>query len=146
LWYNIFNFIFIFYHMKKLILSMLVVLFLLFLGGVVSVSAEDTISPSVDVSEKTGTTPCQNCTLTNPLAGITTPQALLGKILQGIFGVTGSLALVMFVLGGLTWMTSAGNPEKVKKGRDMLIWAAIGLFVVFSAYTLVTFVLSQVGA
>lgn len=81
--------------------------------------------------------------LTNPL-NISSPQALLGQVLNGVFGIIGSLALVMFIFGGLTWMVSAGNPEKVKKGRDMLIWAAIGLFIVFSAYALVRFLLDSI--
>jgi len=34
----------------------------------------------------------------------------------------------------------------VKKGRDILIWAAIGLVIIFSAYGLVRFVIVGVGA
>lgn len=84
--------------------------------------------------------------LQNPLGNINTPAELIGRILNAGFGIVGSLALVMFVYGGITWMTSSGNPEKVKKGRDVLIWAAIGLFIVFSAYALVRVVLSVIAA
>ena len=34
-------------------------------------------------------------------------------------------------------MTAAGNQEKVTKGRDVLVWAAVGLFIIFSSYALV---------
>lgn len=81
-------------------------------------------------------------TLTNPLGDINTPQAFIGKIINSILGVVGSLALLMFVYGGLIWMTSSGNPEKVKKGRDTLVWAAIGLVIIFSAYGLTRFVIN----
>lgn len=84
-----------------------------------------------------------NC-LSNPLS-VSTPQALIGKIITSILGIVGSLALLMFVYGGLIWMTSSGNQEKVKQGRDTLMWAAIGLFVIFSAYALTRFVLSSVA-
>ena len=83
-------------------------------------------------------------TLTNPLGDIDSPQALIGKIINSILGVVGSLALLMFVYGGLTWMTSSGSQEKIKKGKDTLVWAAIGLVVIFSAYGLTRFVLSSV--
>ncbi len=86
-------------------------------------------------------------TITNPLgSGIETPQALIGKVINSVLGIVGSLALVMFVYGGLIWMTSSGSSEQVKKGRDILIWAAIGLVIIFSAYGLVRFVIVGVGA
>jgi hypothetical protein len=76
-----------------------------------------------------------NC-LVNPLK-VNTPQELIGQIINSVLGVVGSIALLMFVYGGITWMTSSGNSEKVKKGRDIIVWSAIGLVVVFSAYGLV---------
>ena len=75
--------------------------------------------------------------LTNPLGSISTPQALIGKIINTVLGVVGSIALLMFVYGGITWMTSSGSPEKVKHGRDTIVWSAIGLAIIFSAYGLV---------
>lgn len=82
--------------------------------------------------------------LTNPLTGIETPQALIGKIINVVLGVVGSLALLMFVYGGLTWMTSSGSQEKVKKGRDIIVWSAIGLAIIFASYGLVKILLSSV--
>ena len=66
---------------------------------------------------------------------------LIGRVINAILGIVGSLALVMFVYGGLIWMTAAGNQERVKKGGDILMWAAIGLVVIFSAYAMVKFVI-----
>ena len=51
----------------------------------------------------------------------------MGTVISGILGLTGVLALVAFIAGGVMWMTSGGNAEKVKKGRDILVWAVIGL-------------------
>lgn len=82
--------------------------------------------------------------LTNPLGSINSPQALIGKIITSVLGIVGSLALLMFVYGGLIWMTSSGNQEKVKQGRDTLMWAAIGLVVIFSAYALTRVLLNSV--
>ncbi len=82
--------------------------------------------------------------LTNPLGSINSPQLLIGRIINTILGVVGSLALLMFIYGGLTWMTSSGAPDKVKKGRDIIIWSAIGLVIIFAAYALVSFLISNV--
>ncbi len=78
--------------------------------------------------------------LTNPLGNKEDPAIIIGDIVKAILGISGLIALLAFVFGGVTWMTSGGNPEKVKKGRDMLVWAIIGLLVVFSSYTLLRYV------
>ena len=58
--------------------------------------------------------------------------------------MVGSLALLMFVYGGLTWMTASGAQDKVQKGKDIIMWATIGLVVIFASYALVNFVLESV--
>lgn len=85
--------------------------------------------------------PANPVTLTNPM-GTSDPDIIIGKIIGAILGVVGSLALVMFIYGGFTWMTAAGSSEKVKKGKDILIWAVLGLVVIFASYAIVRFVLS----
>lgn len=84
--------------------------------------------------------------LENPLNNIDSPQMLIGKVINSLFGIIGSLALVMFIYGGFLWMTSAGSSEQVKKGKDIFIWAVVGLVVVFSAYSIVRFVIEGIGA
>lgn len=82
--------------------------------------------------------------LPNPLGSVGTPQVFIGKIIKAALGVVGSLALVMFIYGGFTWMLSGGSPEKVKKGKDILIWATFGLVVIFMSYALVQFVIEGI--
>jgi len=36
------------------------------------------------------------------------------------------------IYGGFNWMTAAGNAEKVEKGKQILVWATIGLIVIFT--------------
>lgn len=69
------------------------------------------------------------------------PRKLIGRIIGAALGIVGSLALAIFVFGGFTWMTAAGNEDKVKKGRDMIVWAVFGLAVIFLSYVLVEFIL-----
>ena len=88
----------------------------------------------------------ETVTLPNPLGegeDVNKPQVLIGKIINGALGIVGSLALVMFIYGGFTWMLSGGNAENVTKGKNILIWATIGLVIIFTSYTLVFFVFSN---
>lgn len=92
---------------------------------------------------RTGNNTSSTVTLQNPI-GENDPRVILGNILRVVLGLVGSIALVVFVFGGLTWMTSAGNSDRVTQGRDTLIWAAIGLIVIFASYTLVAFILQTI--
>jgi len=69
---------------------------------------------------------------------------VVANIIQVVLGIVGSLALVMFIFGGLTWMTAAGNTERVTKGKNVLIWATIGLIVIFTSYALVEFIIKGI--
>ena len=82
--------------------------------------------------------------LTNPLWKVT-PQVLIGKVINAILGMVGSIALLMFVYGGFLWLTAGGNPEQIKKGKDVLVWASIGLVVIFTSYALVHFIIKALG-
>lgn len=83
--------------------------------------------------------------LTNPIAATTVPQ-LIGSIIKAVLGIVGALALAMFIYGGFMWLTSAGSPDKIKKGTDILTWAVVGLIVIFVSYALVDFVIKALGA
>ena len=70
-----------------------------------------------------------------------TTNQVIANMAKLTLGLVGVLALIMIIIGGITWMTSAGNAEQVKKGKGTLVWASIGLVVCFLAYSLVTFVI-----
>jgi len=69
------------------------------------------------------------------------PNVVIGRLVKGIIGVSGSIALAIFIYGGALWMFSAGNPDRVKKGKAAMTYAAIGLAIIFLSYTIVAFVL-----
>ena len=76
--------------------------------------------------------------LCNPLKGDTTDiKVILGTIIKVALSLVGSLTLLMLVWGGFLWLTSGGNPERVKKGTQTMLWAAIGVIIVFSSYFIV---------
>jgi hypothetical protein len=50
-----------------------------------------------------------------------------------IIAITGSFALLMFVYGGFTMLTSGGAADKVKQGQTIIRNAVIGIFLIFLA-------------
>lgn len=91
------------------------------------------------------TTTSTGVNLVNPLA-TSDVRVIIGTIIKAALGLSGSIALIMFIWGGFLWLTSNGNAEKIEKGRSVLIWATIGLIVLFFAYTIVNAVLSAITA
>ncbi|MFH1430815.1 MAG: pilin [Candidatus Uhrbacteria bacterium] len=82
--------------------------------------------------------------LDNPL-GQTNIQVIIGYAIKAIFGLVGSIALAMFIYGGFLWMTSEGTSERIKKGKDTMVWAAIGLGTIFAAYAIVGFIIDRLA-
>lgn len=56
-----------------------------------------------------------------------------------IMGLTGSVALAVFIWGGFLMLTSGGNSKKVEAGKNKIVAAVIGLIIIFGAFTVVKF-------
>lgn len=82
--------------------------------------------------------------LTNPL-GTTNPDSIIANVIRVVLGVTGAISLVIIIYGGFMMMISAGNQERVDKGRKALMWAVIGLMVVFGSYGISTAIFSALS-
>ncbi|MDD5726667.1 MAG: pilin [Patescibacteria group bacterium] len=94
----------------------------------------------------TATKPPSEYKLTNPL-GVTDISVIIGRIIKTFLGIVGGIALMVFVYGGVMWMTARGDASQVKKGQEALTAAVIGLFIIIFSYTLagnfVTFLTSE---
>ena len=73
-------------------------------------------------------------------------NSTISMILKLIFGVLGLLAVGVLIYGGITMMTSTGNPASIKKGKDCIIWGLIGLIICLFSFTIVEFILSRAAA
>lgn len=74
--------------------------------------------------------------LSNPL-GSSDLRVVIGLLVKALLGLSGAIALFVFVWSGLMMMIAAGDPKKILKAKESLTWATIGLVVIFTAYTLV---------
>jgi len=71
------------------------------------------------------------------------------NVTQWILGIVGSLALLMFIYGGLMMIIAGvstraegGKDKKINIGKDAIENAIIGLVIVFAAYMIIGFVFS----
>ena len=72
--------------------------------------------------------------LKNPLGDTDEPNEIIANVIRTSLGVIGGLALLVLVYGGFMMLISAGNSEKLNKAKETLMWATIGLVVIFGAW------------
>lgn len=72
-------------------------------------------------------------------------MALAIKFSKFLLGITGSLALLAFVVGGMIFLISAGSSEKVETAKKIITGAVIGIFIVFTSYIIIGFVFKSLG-
>ncbi|MBT4516338.1 MAG: hypothetical protein HOC78_00380 [Candidatus Komeilibacteria bacterium] len=82
--------------------------------------------------------------LPNPLQADNIPD-LAGQMIKGLLGITGAIALLMMVWGGMLWMTSGGSAERLKKGKDTVLWTILGLVIIFMSYIIINFLFTIIG-
>lgn len=63
-----------------------------------------------------------------------------------ILGIVGSLSLLMFVVGGVLFMISAGSSEKIAQAKRILIASVVGLLIVFSSFLIIKFTIDSIDA
>lgn len=66
-----------------------------------------------------------------------TLDGFVGAILPFAIGIAGGIAFLLILFGALQIMTSAGNPEKLNAGRELVTSAIVGLLlIIFSVFIL----------
>ena len=68
-------------------------------------------------------------------------NTVIRTIINAIIFVVGMVAVIMIILGGVNYATSQGDPGKVKKGKDTIMYGIIGLVISILAFAIVNFVL-----
>ena len=59
------------------------------------------------------------------------------KLLKFGSGIAGGIAFLLIIIGGFQMVMSAGNPEKLNEGKELITSAIVGLlFIIFSIFIL----------
>ena len=120
---------------KKIISFAFLTLVLFFVGAVGTINAQESI---VDTSGgETGKYATGDYQINDFIV-------LAIRVARFIWAISGSLALLAFIYGGLMFLLSAGVSERVNKGRQIITGAIIGLVIVFGSYTIVYFIMKNI--
>lgn len=93
----------------------------------------------------TGSGDAGSVPLYNPLGTDLGVAEFISRAIRMVIGFVGALALLMFVYGGLMWMT-AGDSKRVDTAKEILKNSTIGLVLIFFSYSLVSIFFSVFGS
>lgn len=68
---------------------------------------------------------------------------IIVEIVKVVIGLAGIVAVIFIIIGGIYYMTSAGDASKVEKGKKTIIYAAIGLIICALAFAIVNWVIGS---
>jgi hypothetical protein len=69
-------------------------------------------------------------------AGISQVQTFLQNTITAVAGLAGLVATGFFVVGGLRYITSSGNPQNLEKAKRTIFFSAAGLAITIAAFVL----------
>ena len=62
--------------------------------------------------------------------------AVVSEILKYLYPFAGLILFFMLIWGGFSFLTAAGDEEKIKSGQQRITWAVVGFLVLFVAFWL----------
>ena len=69
-----------------------------------------------------------------------TASTLVTNLIQWVVGIAGIVAAAFLVIGGISYLTSTGDSNKLQKAKNTIMYALIGLVIVALAEVITAFV------
>jgi len=72
-------------------------------------------------------------------------QELIEKLIDFIFGAAMVIVPIMIIVAGFFFLTSGGNPEKVRLGKSIILWTIVGFTIVLLAKGVISVIIQIIG-
>ena len=81
------------------------------------------------------------------LGGLPQPNTnnTVSTVLNLVFMLAASIAVLMIVIGGLRYILAHGDPSAVAQARNSMLYALVGLIIIMVAFSIVTFVVRWIA-
>lgn len=70
-------------------------------------------------------------------SGVNNTTVLVSDVLNWLLGITSAVVILFLVIGGIIYVTSAGDEQKAEQAKKTINYAIIGLFIVIISYAVV---------
>ncbi|MCL5004645.1 MAG: pilin [Patescibacteria group bacterium] len=71
---------------------------------------------------------------------------ILQKIIGYLIGIGAPIVAIMVIYGGFLILTAGDSPEKVKSGKDVILWAVVGYVIVLCSWGVLYIIKEITGA
>jgi hypothetical protein len=68
---------------------------------------------------------------------------LAGNIISILMFIAAAVAIGFIIVGGFTYITSSGDPSGIKKAKDTIVNAVVGLVIAMVSFGVVRFITGQ---
>ena len=126
--------------LRNIIYSLLFIICLVFASLVKPVSAFTCPEKTVRVGESVSALSECNVEKTDGDRSLMSNVAMLINVFASVMGF---LAVGMIVYGGFMLLTAQGDPARIKRGKDVVLYSVIGVILVMLAYAIVNFVMNS---
>lgn len=72
--------------------------------------------------------------------------AVFNQIVQLVLLIVGAIAVLMLIVGGIRYIVSGGDSSAVEGAKNTILYAIIGIIIVFLSYAAVEFLISNLQA
>lgn len=67
-------------------------------------------------------------------------EQLLTNALNLTYFIAGIVAVIVIIIAGMSYITSNGDPAKITRAKNMILYAVVGLIIILVAFTITGFV------
>ncbi len=68
------------------------------------------------------------------------PRVIIANLIKVVLGFLGTIAVLLVIYSGFLWMTAGGKPDNIKKAKDIMSAAVVGLIIILISYGVTLFV------
>jgi hypothetical protein len=127
--------------MKRLILALATLGIIIAGTSVPALAAPYNPFGNIDCTDAPNTAVCQDANSTdNPITG---PKGVVMKVANILAILAGIAAVIVIVVAGFMYVTSAGDAKATGQAKNAIIFALVGVAVIVFARTIIAFVISK---
>lgn len=72
-------------------------------------------------------------------------KGIINTVVDILSIIVGAVSVIMIIIGGLRYITSAGDSSNVQAAKNTILYAIVGLVIVIFAQAIVAFVVNRVA-
>jgi len=80
-----------------------------------------------------------------PVATLFCLFPMIANIISYLLIFSGVVAVIMIIFSGIKLISSSGDPKQVAEARKILIYAVLGLMLIFLSFAIVAFIANTTG-